>query len=222
MQLNSADQVSDIARRAGFAIFELPDADFATILPSSLHIKPLADKNVINIDQIRELMPIIQGRQSADFSIVVENAELMNEPAANAFLKALEEPNDFVHFVFLVRSSARILPTIKSRAHNYYLASTAKLADPLGGDPDIVALAKRYIACAPADLPKLAADIAKGKDDARARASAVVDCAILILYKSYFATGNPRFLERLAALTACQEALGSGGNIKLQLVSAML
>ncbi len=222
MQLNSADQVSDIARRAGFAIFELPDADFATILPNSLHIRPLDDKNVINIDQIRELMPLIQGRQSADFSIVIENAELMNEPAANAFLKALEEPNDFVHFVFLVRSSARILPTIKSRAHNYYLASAAKLADPLASDPDIAALAKRYIASTPTDLPKLAAEIAKGKDDARARAATVVDCAILILYKSYFATGNPHFLAHLASLTACQEALSSGGNIKLQLVNAML
>ena len=71
MQLSNADQVSDIARRAGFAIFELPDADFATILPNSLHIKPLADKNVINIDQIREIMPLVQGRQSADFSIVI-------------------------------------------------------------------------------------------------------------------------------------------------------
>ena len=222
MQLSNADQVSDIARRAGFAIFELPDADFATILPNSLHIKPLADKNVINIDQIREIMPLVQGRQSADFSIVIENAELMNEPAANAFLKALEEPNDFVHFVFLVRSSARILPTIKSRAQNYYLASTAKLADPLSQDSTIVDLAKRYIACPVAGLPKLAAEIAKDKTDARARAITVVDCAILILYKSYFATGNPRFLERLAALTACQEILGAGGNIKLQLVNAML
>jgi len=222
VQLNSIDQLADITRRTGFAIFELPDADFATILPNSLHIRPLEDKNVINIEQIREIMPIIQGRQSSDFSIVIENAELMNEPAANAFLKALEEPNDFVHFVFLVRSSARILQTIKSRAQNYYLASAAKLSDPLNQNPKIVNLAKRYIASTPTNLPKLAAEIAKDKTDARAHASEVVDCAILILYKSYFSTGNPRFLERLDNLLDCQEALGSGGNIKLQLIAAML
>ena len=188
MQLNNADQVPDIISRAGFAIFELPDADFSTILPNALHIRPLEDKNVINIDQIRELMPVIQGKQSTDFNIVIENAELINEPAANAFLKALEEPNEFVHFVFLVRSSASILPTIKSRVHNYYLASSAKLADPLTGDNKIIEFAKRYISCPPASLPKLAADIAKDKTDARTRAIAVVETAINILYKSYFKT----------------------------------
>lgn len=221
MQLDSADRVPDISRRAGFAIFELPDADFSAILSNSLHIKP-NDKNIINIEQIREIMPLVQGRQSSDFTIVIENAELMNEPAANAFLKALEEPNDFVHFVFLTRSSSRILPTIKSRAHNYYIASSAKLADPLQGDAKIIDLAKRYIACTPAGLPKLAAEIAKDKDDARAKAIAVVETAINILYKSYFATGNARFLDRLQALSDCSEALHSGGNIKLQLVAAMI
>ena len=222
MQLNNADQVSAISSRAGFAIFELPDADFSTILPNSLHIRPLTDKNVINIDQIRELIPVIQGKQSTDFNIVIENAELMNEPAANAFLKALEEPNDFVHFIFLVRSAASILPTIKSRAHNYYLASHTKLADPLTGDDKIIDLAKRYISSTPASLPTLAADIAKDKTDARTRAIAVVESAINILYKSYFATGNPRFLERLNTLITCADNLRAGGNIKLQLVSAML
>ena len=112
MQLNNADQIPAISHRAGFAIFELPDTDFSAILTNSLHIKP-NEKDIINIEQIREIMPLVQGRQSSDFTIVIENAELMNEPAANAFLKALEEPNDFVHFVFLTRSSSSILPTIK-------------------------------------------------------------------------------------------------------------
>jgi hypothetical protein len=71
-------------------------------------------------------------------------------------------------------------------------------------------------------LPKLAADIAKDKTDARTRAIAVVESAINILYKSYFATGNPRFLERLNTLITCADNLRAGGNIKLQLVSAML
>jgi hypothetical protein len=221
VQLNNADQIPAISHRAGFAIFELPDADFSAILTNSLHIKP-NEKNIINIEQIREIMPLVQGRQSTDFTIVIEHAELMNEAAANAFLKALEEPNDFVHFVFLTRSSSSILPTIKSRAHNYYVASSVKLADPLQGDAKIIDLAKRYIACTPAGLPKLAAEIAKDKNDARGKAIKVVDASIQLLYKSYFLTGNNAFIVKLDKLLGVYEALQANGHIKLQLVAGML
>ena len=116
MQLDNADQIPAISHRAGFAIFELPDADFSTILTNSLHIKP-NEKNIINIEQIREIMPLVQGRQFSDFTIVIENAELMNEAAANAFLKYSTASSSFcsiMAFCPLTAHTTKLLGSIFS------------------------------------------------------------------------------------------------------------
>ena len=221
MQLNNLDAIPTVATKAGFAIFELPEGDFAEILPKAYHAKP-NDKGYYGKEDIDEVSKLVHGKQQDDLIIVLENAETMNESAANTFLKTLEEPGDRIHFVFLVRSDAEILPTIKSRAHNYYLPKTAKIADKPEFDSEIMDLAKKYIGATPAELPKLAETIAKSKPDARGKAIKVVDAAIQLLYKSYFVTGNSAFLVKLDKLIAISEALQGNGHIKLQLVAGML
>ena len=49
----------------------------------------------------------------------------------------------------------------------------------------------------------------------------VVDAAITLMYKSYFKTGNEKFLTKLDQLLKVQENL-TNGNLKLQLVAHML
>ena len=221
MQLNNLETIPTVATKAGFAIFEIPEGDFADILPKAFHAKP-NDKGIYAKEDIDNLSELVHSKQTSDLVIVLENAETMNESAANTFLKTLEEPGEHVHFVFLVRSDTEILPTIKSRAHNYYLPKHTKIADKPNFDAEIMALAKKYIAATPEQLPKIAADIAKDKNDARGKAIKVVDAAIQLLYKSYFVTGNATFLTKLDKLLAVSEALNANGHIKLQLVAGML
>lgn len=71
----------------------------------------------LTIDTIRAL--------SADLSLrpmegrwrvaIVEDAETMQEPAANAFLKTLEEPPSFAIIILIVPEIGAVLPTIRSR-----------------------------------------------------------------------------------------------------------
>jgi len=223
MQLNSTDNFERIALKTNFAIFELPEStSFDEILPKANHIKPADGTDVYKIADIRNIGELVRGRTTGDLTLVLENAEKIPTNAINAFLKLLEEPGDHIHYVFLTHSSAGILPTVKSRAHNYYLKSTAKLSDKPNLDPKIYELAKKYISATPQQLPKLATEIAKDKTDARAKAIAVVDAAVQLLYKSYFATGNQKLLVKLDNLIATGEALRQNGHIKLHLVAGML
>ena len=221
MQLDNLDSINTVSSKAGFSIFEVPEGDFAEILPKAYHAKP-NDKGYYGKEDIDEISKLVHGKQQDDLTIVLENAETINENAANAFLKCLEEPGDHIHFVFLVRNDAEILPTIKSRAHNYYFPKHSKIADKPHFDPEIIELAKKYISASPQDLPKLAESIAKSKPEPREKALKVVDCAIQLMYKSYFVTGNKQFLIKLDKLLAVSEALQGNGHIKLQLVAGML
>jgi DNA polymerase-3 subunit delta' len=84
-----------------------------------LHIvAPEAGKRLILIEQIREkilerayLKPLI-GRTS---TFIVDDAQLMNNNAASAFLKTLEEPPSTSHFILIASDRDSVLPTISSR-----------------------------------------------------------------------------------------------------------
>ena len=221
MQLNNTESIPTVASKAGFAIFEIPEGDFADILPKAYHAKPNS-KGYYAKEDIDELSKLVQSKQQSDLIIVLEDAETMNENAANTFLKTLEEPGDHIHFVFLVRSDAEILPTIKSRAHNYYFPKHSKIADKPDIDAETLKLAKELISATPQQLPKLADIIVKSKPDARSKALKIIDAAIQLLYKSYFVTGNNAYLTKLDKLLAVSEAISANGHIKLQLVAGML
>jgi DNA polymerase III subunit delta' len=83
--------------------------------PDCLHLKPEGVN--IRIEQIRNLNqrlafgPVL-GRSRL---CLLDMASDLNEPAANAFLKTLEEPPLGTLFVLLVRDPGEILPTLISR-----------------------------------------------------------------------------------------------------------
>jgi len=74
-------------------------------------------KEEIKIDQVRDLVREVasspfEGRARA---VVVDHAHAMNEEAANALLKSLEEPPSSSHFLLVTPSPQALLPTIRSR-----------------------------------------------------------------------------------------------------------
>jgi len=71
----------------------------------------------IKVDQVRGLDNFLslrshRGRRRI---VLVHPAEAMNLNAANALLKALEEPQPGAHFILVSHRPARLLPTIRSR-----------------------------------------------------------------------------------------------------------
>lgn len=71
----------------------------------------------IGIDQIREVieqasfLPMLAERRY----VVIEGVDAMTMPAANAFLKTLEEPHLSTQFFLLAEKASEVLPTIRSR-----------------------------------------------------------------------------------------------------------
>jgi DNA polymerase-3 subunit delta' len=71
----------------------------------------------IKVDQVRGLDAFLglrshRGRRRI---VLVHPAEAMNANAANALLKALEEPQPGAHFILVSHRPSRLLPTIRSR-----------------------------------------------------------------------------------------------------------
>lgn len=105
------------------------------------------EKLSIGVDDVRELVrtsalaPVGRGYQV----MVIEDADRLTEPAANALLKAVEEPNARTVWLLCAPTVEDVLPTIRSRTRLVVLAtpSTDEVADFLrtrDQAPDDVAL----------------------------------------------------------------------------------
>jgi DNA polymerase-3 subunit delta' len=97
--------------------------------PDVVEVRPEA-KTVITIDQIREVagratLRPYEGRRPV---WILDPADLMQEPAANALLKTLEEPAGASLFVLVTAAAGALLPTILSRCQVVRF-------DPLGEAP---------------------------------------------------------------------------------------
>lgn len=86
--------------------------------PDYFELHPEGNKlKTIRIDQIRAMqtetarLPLLSARRV----IVIDDAEQMNEAAANSLLKTLEEPVGAVQFVLVTSARSALLPTILSR-----------------------------------------------------------------------------------------------------------
>ena len=225
MQLNNIDQITSVAKNTNFSIFELPkETDLSDIFKSSIHITPEGDKNKhISIEQIRNISQLATSKQDKALYIIVEQPELMSQNATNAFLKSLEEPNKNVHYVFLSYNAELLLPTVRSRAYNYYLANQQKVNDPPCYPPEVISLAKAYISSNPNTISDTVEKIIKyHKDDTRNGALEIVRAGIDLMYKSYLMTGNQGFTIKLEQLLKTEDAIMQNGHLKLQLIANML
>lgn len=117
--------------------------------------KPFERARSIRIGQIRDLQRRLTTRPTLGDrrAIIVDPADDMERPAANALLKSLEEPPAGTYFLLVSHSPARLLPTIRSRCRS--------LRFPALGDDA---------------MARLLADAAPGSD-AGERAAAVIAAA---------------------------------------------
>lgn len=88
-------------------------------------VKPEKEGKAITVDQIRQCNRIAQ--ESSQLSgyrlIVIEPADSMNESAANALLKTLENPASNCLFLLISTSVSHLLPTITSRCQQWHISS---------------------------------------------------------------------------------------------------
>lgn len=84
--------------------------------PDFFFLAPPEGKD-IGVDAIRSLIESINTypTQSALRVFIIDGADRMTVPAANALLKTLEEPPATARIFLLAESSVRVLPTIRSR-----------------------------------------------------------------------------------------------------------
>jgi hypothetical protein len=102
-------------------------------------------KTATSVEATRELLRTAQVSpfEARGQVFVVANAETLSPEAANALLKALEEPHQSAprHFFLLAPSSRDLLPTLRSRSLAVYLGPAAAV-DPAAVEP----LGRRFAA----------------------------------------------------------------------------
>lgn len=77
-----------------------------------------SQKGAIRITQIRNLITDTRGKSTKPQVFIIDNADHMNIPAQNAFLKLLEEPGRNIRFILTAHDPQRLLPTIISRVQS--------------------------------------------------------------------------------------------------------
>ena len=78
------------------------------------YMKPITD--VLQIGQFVELGDYIQHFDDSPHVCIIDEAQTMGAPIANAWLKTLEEPKENLFFILIAHNLERMLPTVVSRA----------------------------------------------------------------------------------------------------------
>lgn len=78
------------------------------------YMKPITD--VLQIGQFVELGDYIQHFDDSPHVCIIDEAQTMGAPIANAWLKTLEEPKENLFFILISHNLERMLPTVVSRA----------------------------------------------------------------------------------------------------------
>ena len=107
--------------------------------PDFIIIQP--DQSLIKIERIRELCRVLTLKPyEARFRVVIlASAHFMNESAANALLKVLEEPPDQTVLILTARQTSDLLPTIVSRCQHIRFdpLPAEKMARALADETDL-------------------------------------------------------------------------------------
>lgn len=215
MFFESVADIPKIASRCGTAVFVAP-RDTEVKIKNAIILQP-EEKAGITIEQVRKVLARLSTRQLSDTFVLVRPAEALNLEAANAFLKALEEPGDKLHFVLVTDAPSMILPTILSRSSIYFLRTNFN--NDVVADEKVKNLAKRLFVAKGADLVEVAEEISKKKDGVRMYAMEVLGVAIEMLYKSYFINGKEVFIKKIPGFLKAYEGISKNGHVKLQIVS---
>lgn len=205
----------------------------------------------ISIEKIRELYEQTRTRSSKGRVIVIDDADAMTIPAQNAFLKLLEEPNQSTKFILTSHRPESLLPTIRSRVQSCHITPVTKeqTLELLGNLSGVTAQKRAQLLFIaeglPAELYRLTGDEMVFREKAsligtakrliegdkytrlvtlqkekltRHSADMLAEQLIVLLSKN----PTPAGVEKISRLLAARESLATGGNLKLQLLTAML
>lgn len=101
--------------------------------PDLYRVQPENSTGAIKIEQIRDLqVAAYQTPQLTEHKImVIYPAEAMNQAAASALLKVLEEPAESTMFILVATNPSLLLPTIVSRCQQLHVQQDTQSTDPL-------------------------------------------------------------------------------------------
>lgn len=220
MFFEKLSEISPIIHKINCGIFVVPP-ETKLKLPHALTLSPADDKKtpIIGVEQMREFLSLTGNVETSERFFIIAPADAMNEAAQNAFLKSFEEPREYCHFVLLTMQPNLLLPTIRSRAPIFQLKTTGVLDQPPRAKDKIMTVAKQLIAASSQNLSAIATDLTKNKTQPRQYALEVIGTAIELLYKSYFKTGNPKFLDKLPKFLTLYDNISRNGHIKLHVVA---
>ncbi len=96
--------------------------------PDFINVESEEPTKSIGIDRIRQLLPTLALKpHSAGFRVVLINAaDCLNNAAANAFLKCLEEPNERTVIILVAADIGRLPATIRSRCQHLKLTQPSR------------------------------------------------------------------------------------------------
>ncbi|CAM2007205.1 DNA polymerase III subunit delta' [Acanthopleuribacter pedis] len=132
------------------------------------------DGNDIKVDQIRHISENLHFRpfEASVRMIVMDGMERIREEAANAFLKSLEEPPEYVYFILVTADLKALIPTIQSRCQKVAFQSLTHpdkaqiLRDRFGVEETmadkLAGISFRRLETEPAAWEAFQADIGKG------------------------------------------------------------
>ena len=94
--------------------------------PDFLRVEPAEGVAVISIDSVRDLIDRFTLAAEGARVAVIAPAEAMNQAAANAFLKTLEEPAGNATFLLTSNAPGRLPATVRSRCHRLAVPAPAR------------------------------------------------------------------------------------------------
>lgn len=223
MFFESEREIPKIAKRTNCTIFVVPPETKLGV-KATLTLEPEAEKSktrIISADKLRDFLSYTDKKMTNSQFFVIKEADKMSEVVQNIFLKTLEEPREFCHFVLTTENPAELLPTILSRAQVFIPRKQNNLDEAPNYSKKIMGLAKELIAAKPLDLPKIATKISTSKPQPRQTALDSAGAAIEILYKSYLKTGNHAFLAKIPNFLQLHKSLQQNGHIKLHIIASL-
>ena len=229
MYFDDISQIPHLVQAFSTTIFVI-DPDTELSVKPLLSIKPESPESNISIENVREIISLTETKQTDKLFIIVRHAELLTEGASNALLKTIEEPGQNIHIIFFTKSPNLLLPTIKSRAMQFYLKQINYLNNPPKVTADVMNLAKRLLVVDKMTLPALIEEITKKstknatnkQENDKAFTLKIIETTIELAYKSYFKTQNILFLKKIEGLSTAYQNIQKNGNKKLQLIANLI
>lgn len=159
--------------------------------PGSLDVIELDAASHGGVDDTRDLRErAMFAPVSARYKVyIIDEAHMVTSAGFNALLKLVEEPPDHVRFIFATTEVDKVLPTIRSRTHNYtfrlvptrilqaHLASVCE-SEGVTADPAALALVARMGAGSVRDSLSILGQLLAGADGDVTYASAITQLGV--------------------------------------------